>query len=97
MLIDKKDIEILKFYLHENFVSIEKLEKDINVTERARLGSFFFKGVKKTEEDDLKEKIGLSPNKVITENLRRTSIERIEKYYIDKGYMKIISLAPEVL
>jgi transcriptional antiterminator len=35
MLIDKKDIEILKFYLHENFVSIEKLEKDINVTERA--------------------------------------------------------------
>ena len=70
---------------------------EINVTERARLGSFFFKGVKKTEEDDLKEKIGLSPNKVITENLRRTSIERIEKYYIDKGYMKIISLAPEVL
>lgn len=62
---------------------------EINVTERARLGSFFFKGVKKTEEDDLKEKIGLSPNKVITENLRRTSIERIEKYYIDKGYMKI--------
>ena len=35
MLIDKKDIEILKFYLHENFVSIDKLEKDINVTERA--------------------------------------------------------------
>ena len=35
MLIDIKDIEILKFYLHENFVSIEKLEKDINVTERA--------------------------------------------------------------
>jgi len=62
---------------------------EINVTERSRLGSFFFKGVKKTEEDDLKEKIGLSPNKVITENLRRTSVERIEKYYIEKGYRKI--------
>jgi len=56
---------------------------EISVTERSRLGSFFFKGIKKSEEDDLKEKIGLSPNKVITENLRRTSVEKIEKFYIE--------------
>ncbi len=62
---------------------------EISVRERSRLGNFFFKGVKKTEEDDLKEKIGLSPNKVITENLRRTSIEKIEKYYVEKGFRKI--------
>lgn len=62
---------------------------EISVTERSRLGSFFFKGVKKSEEDDLKEKIGLSPNKVITENLRRTSVEKIEKFYVEKGYRKI--------
>ncbi len=62
---------------------------EIAVKERSRLGSFFFKGVKKGEEDELKEKIGLSPNKVITENLRRTSIERIEKYYTEKGFRSV--------
>ena len=35
MLIDKKDIDILEFFLNENSVSVKKLEKDINVTERA--------------------------------------------------------------
>ena len=59
---------------------------ELNVKERARLGSFFLKGVKKGEEDELKEKINLTPNKVITENLRRTSIERIEKFFIEKGF-----------
>jgi len=70
-------------------VDVKDIYIEINVRERARLGNYFFKGVKKGEQDDLKEKIGLSPNKVITENLRRTSIEHIEKYYIDKGYRKI--------
>lgn len=62
---------------------------EISVTERARLGNFFFKGIKKGEEDELKEKVGLTPNKVITENLRRTSIERIEKFYSEKGFRQI--------
>jgi outer membrane protein insertion porin family len=62
---------------------------EISVTERSRLGNFFFKGIKKGEEDELKEKVGLTPNKVITENLRRTSIERIEKFYSEKGFRQI--------
>jgi outer membrane protein insertion porin family len=62
---------------------------EISVTERSRLGNFFFKGIKKGEEDELKEKVGLTPNKVITENLRLTSIERIEKFYTEKGFRKI--------
>lgn len=62
---------------------------EISVRERSRLGNYFFKGVKKGEEDELKEKIGLTPNKVITENLRLTSIEKIEKYYIEKGFRQI--------
>jgi outer membrane protein insertion porin family len=62
---------------------------EIAVKERARLGSFFLRGVRKGEEDELKEKMGLTPNKVITENLRRTSIERIEKFYTEKGYRSV--------
>jgi outer membrane protein insertion porin family len=62
---------------------------ELSVQERARLGSYFIKGIKKGEEDELKEKINLTPNKVITENLRRTSVERIEKYFIEKGYRTV--------
>ncbi len=62
---------------------------EIAVTERARLGNFFFNGIKKGEQDELKEKVGLTPNKVITENLRRTSIERIEKFYTEKGFRQV--------
>lgn len=62
---------------------------EINVKERARLGSFSFKGIRKGEEDELKEKLNLNPNKVITENLRRTSIERIDKFFVEKGYRTV--------
>ncbi len=62
---------------------------EINVQERARLGSYSIKGIKKGEEDELKEKIALTPNKVITENLRRTTIERIEKFFVEKGFRTI--------
>ncbi|MFN8265757.1 MAG: POTRA domain-containing protein [Chitinophagaceae bacterium] len=62
---------------------------EIAVTERSRLGTFSFTGIRKGEMDELKEKIGLSPNKVITENLRRTSIESIEKFYTEKGYRTV--------
>ncbi len=68
---------------------------EIAVTERSRLGNFFFKGVKKGEEDELKEKVGLTPNKVITENLRRTSIERITKFYTEKGFRQVDVLISE--
>jgi outer membrane protein insertion porin family len=78
-------------YFEDAAIYITKVDgKDIyielSVKERARLGNYSIKGVKKGEEDELKEKVNLMPNKVITENLRRTSIERIEKYFIEKGF-----------
>ncbi len=67
---------------------------ELVVQERSRLGSYSIKGIRKGEEEELKEKIGLSPNKVITENLRMTTVEKIEKFYIDKGYRQIqVSIA----
>jgi hypothetical protein len=51
--------------------------------------NFFFKGIKKMEEDELK-KVGLI-KQVITENLRRTSIEN-RKFYSDKGSCKLMSI-----
>ncbi|MDH7463845.1 POTRA domain-containing protein [Chitinophagaceae bacterium 26-R-25] len=62
------------------------LSIEINITERPTLSNFFFKGIKKTEEDDLKKKTGLVKGRVITENMIRTAIELIQKYYSEKGY-----------
>jgi len=59
---------------------------EIAVTERPRLGSFTFKGVRKSEVDDLNSKVGLVKGRVLTENVRRSAIEAISKYYAEKGF-----------
>src|SRR5689334_19894894 len=62
---------------------------EIAVTERPRLGDFKFEGVKKSEEDDLKGKVGLVKQTIITENMRRRAVEVIDKYYTDKGFKNV--------
>ncbi|KIC92141.1 outer membrane protein assembly factor [Flavihumibacter sp. ZG627] len=59
---------------------------EINVAERPSLSGFVFRGVKKSEAEDLEGKTGLVKGRVITENMKRTAIENIEKYYIEKGF-----------
>lgn len=73
----------------------DKVFLDINLKERPRLSKFNFKGIKQNEANDLKDKIQLSRNKVITEAARVNSIETIKKFYYEKGYLntkiKIVS------
>jgi outer membrane protein insertion porin family len=59
---------------------------EINVTERPRLSSFYFRGVKKGDADDLSPKSGLIKGRVVTENMKRTAVQAIKKFYADKGY-----------
>lgn len=78
-------------YFDDATIYITRIEEknifiEIVVKERARLGAFYFKGIRKGEEDELKDKIGLTPNKVITENLRKRALEVITKYYVEKGF-----------
>jgi len=75
-------------------VLITKLQGDnifieINVYERPRLSNVFYKGVKKSEQEDLNGKTGLVKGQVITENRKRNAIEAIEKYYQEKAYRGI--------
>ena len=67
----------------------DEIEIEINVMERPRLGNFFFKGVKKTEEEDLLGKLGLAKQTIVTENTRRNSDEVIRKFYSEKGYRDV--------
>ena len=64
----------------------KNIDVEISVTERPRLSKFNFKGIRKSEGEDLSGKTGLVPNRVITENMKISSIEAINKYYAEKGY-----------
>lgn len=59
---------------------------EINVTERPRLSTYYFKGVKKGDADDLATKSGLIKGRVVTENMKRSAIQAIRKFYAGKGY-----------
>ncbi len=60
----------------------------ICLVERPRMEKFKFHGVKKGEADKLKEQLNIVTGDVVTENLLRTSVNKIKGYYIDKGYTR---------
>lgn len=62
---------------------------EIVVAERPRLSKFEFKNARKGEVEDLNGKVGLVRGRIITENMKRSAIEAIQKYYSEKGYRQI--------
>lgn len=68
-----------------------KLSVEINITDRPSLTNFKFKGVSKSEADDLTPKLGLAKGKVtrVTENLKTTAATVIKKFYVDKGFRNV--------
>ncbi len=67
----------------------KNISLEIDVTERPRLAKFYFKGVRKGESDDLLSKAGLVSGRVVTENMKRSTVDAINKYYAEKGYQNI--------
>ena len=61
----------------------------IVLKERPRLDKFSFTGVRKGEADKLRDEIKIGTGEVVTENLLRTSVNKIKGYYIDKGYTRV--------
>ncbi len=80
------DVEIYFTSLVGNKLSVE-----INITDRPTLSNFKFKGIGKSEADDITTKLGLSKGRVtrVTENLKSTSANIIKKFYIDKGFRNV--------
>lgn len=73
----------------------DKAFLDIHIEERPRLSKKNFKGVKKSEANDLNEKINLVKNKVVTEAIKQDAVSRIKKFFVDKGYGKVKVTAVE--
>jgi outer membrane protein insertion porin family len=73
---------------------------NIDLKERPRLTRFSFKGLRKSEADNIRDEIKLSAGDVITDNLIIRSKNIIRKHYRAKGYLdtKInISQIPDTL
>jgi len=60
---------------------------DIYVEERPRLTKFTFKGINKTETDNIKDMIKLFRGEVVTPNLLLSTKYKIKQYYDDKGFL----------
>lgn len=63
----------------------------IKVEERPRLSKFSFKGIKKHEADDIREKINLNRGKIVTDNLIVTTSNTIREFFVEKGYLGAVS------
>ncbi len=59
---------------------------EIDLQERPRLTRYEFTGIRRSEADDLKEKLNLIRGDVVTDNLLFRAESTIEEYYIEKGY-----------
>ena len=75
-------------------MNIEKIEGnyvflDFKLEEKPRLTKFAFEGVKKTEADDIREKIRLIRGRTVTDAIVSKTQNKVERYYIQKGFRNV--------
>ena len=66
-----------------------KVFLQIVIKEKPRVSKFSFKGVKKSEADDIRNKINLSRGDIATEHLITKTTRIIENYFYEKGYLNV--------
>ena len=64
----------------------DKVFFNIAVEERPRLRRYNFRGIKKSEAQELRDRMPLVTNRVVTEATKKEATVRIQKYYTDKGF-----------
>jgi len=67
----------------------EAIDIEIAVEEMPKLGNVRFRGIKKSEQEELTTKLNLAKQTIITENRKRTAIDVIRRFYIDKGFKNV--------
>ena len=68
-------------------IKANKIFLKIVMHERPRLSKFSFEGIRKTEADDIREKINLSRGDVVTEHLLIRTKNIIRDFYSGKGFL----------
>ena len=64
-----------------------QLYLNLYLRERARLSHFSFNGIKKSDADNIREKIHLSKGEYVTDNMIMRTRNIIRKYFTDKGFL----------
>ncbi len=77
-----RDINIGITSIQDEFIFL-----DIELVERPRLTRYEFKGIRRSEADDLRDKLNLIRGDVVTDNLLFRAESAIEDYYMEKGYL----------
>jgi outer membrane protein insertion porin family len=62
---------------------------ELNVTERPKVTRFFFRGISKSQSDDIKAKAGITAGQALTDNMIRNAVEAIRSYFYDKGFRQV--------
>ncbi|NBR83683.1 MAG: hypothetical protein EBT52_08140, partial [Flavobacteriia bacterium] len=60
---------------------------EIRLQELPKLSKYGIFGIKKSKRDNIREEINLSRGLIVTENLKTNTINKIKRYYRDKGYL----------
>ncbi|WP_097127276.1 outer membrane protein assembly factor BamA [Spirosoma fluviale] len=68
-------------------VADNKVTLMFKVLERPRLYRVSFMGIKKGEQDNLKDKVKLNLGKIVTNTIIKNTQMATRKYFIDKGYL----------
>lgn len=64
-----------------------KVSLMFRVLERPRLYKVSFLGIKKGEQDQLKDKVKLNLGKIVTNTITKNTQMAVRKFFIDKGYL----------
>ena len=66
-----------------------KVFLQIVIKEKPRVSRFSFNGIKKSEADDIRNKINLSRGDIATDHLLTKTTRIIEDFFYDKGYLNV--------
>ncbi len=81
-LFSNVNITITKYIDNKVFINI-------GVEERPRLSRYNFRNIKPSEAKELKSKLSLVTNKVVTDATKKEAVVRIKKFYTDKGFGRV--------
>ena len=67
----------------------DKMSIEIRLKERPRLGKLSFVGIKKSEVDDLNDKLKLRTGIQVTDEVLKRITNEIKKHYLEKGFYNL--------
>jgi outer membrane protein insertion porin family len=86
-LMDQGILEDVQVFAQK--VEADKIWLEVRILERPRLGKIDFKGIRKTDQETLNDKVKLIKGKIITETLIKNAELTIKKFYTEKGFLNV--------